>query len=287
MKHRICLLALVVGLMAGAAAGQERHPAKAELLANVASIKPGEAFAVGVRFKLEPKWHVYWKHAGQAGIPTEIDFELPEGFEVGELQYPVPVRFVQPGDILGYGYENEVMLVATVTPPADLSADSVPIKATANWLVCDDICIPGEAKLSMTLPVAEEARPANRKLFATWVNRVPAETPGDGNLISNVKTEVRPDGRGAANVTTLALTAPIDGIDFYPAGDPGLRVENIKVQPVDEKQVKINYTITPLAGRKQWPAELEGLVVYTAPDGERIGTMITFPTPAQPADSED
>lgn len=286
MKPQLCVSILVLGLLSGVAWGQPAQPATAELVASVEAIKPGEAFHVGVRFRIEPKWHIYWKHAGQAGIPTEVTFELPEGFTVGEVLYPVPVKFVQPGDIIGYGYEKEVLLMAYVTPPEDLSIDQVPVKATARWLVCAETCIPGNAELSMSLPVSSESRPANTDLFAAWAPRIPAVVDGYGHLITDVKTEVRQDGRDAINTTTFTAFSPLKDVDFYPASDPGLRIEDIQVEQTGEKQFRLTYRISPLAGRKQWPPQLEGLVVYTGPVG-RHGTMITFPTPALPAAGQD
>ena len=42
------------------------HLVKAELLADVSSVKPGEPFTVGVLLKMKPHWHVYWKNPGDS-----------------------------------------------------------------------------------------------------------------------------------------------------------------------------------------------------------------------------
>jgi len=290
VKLQLCVFMLVLGVMGAAASAQQSaaasSPVTAELVASVEAVKAGEPFMVAVRFNIQPKWHIYWKHGGQAGIPTEVKFELPEGFTVGEVAYPVPIKFVQPGDIIGYGYENEALLMAYVTPPEELSIREVPIKARAKWLVCAETCIPGRQDLSMTLPVTDESRPANAALFAEWTARVPAVIDGYGQLITNVKTEVRQDGRDAVNTTTFSAFATLSDVDFYPAGDPGLRIEDIKVEQTGEKEFRVTYTISPLAGFKQWARELEALVVYTGPAG-RHGTMITFPTPEPPAEKQN
>ena len=96
-----------------AAAQPDDHPAKVELLANVSAIKPGEPFTVGIRFTMQPHWHVYWLNPGDSGMPPQVKWKLPEGFTVSELQFPVPKKFEQPGDMVGYGYEDEVLLTAT------------------------------------------------------------------------------------------------------------------------------------------------------------------------------
>ena len=104
----------------------------------------GAPFKVGVLFRIAPEWHIYWKYPGDAGLATEVKFELPKGFVAGELRWPLPQSFLQPGDVTGYGYSDEVMLTAEVTPPKDLPVgEEFAIRAKASWLSCRDICRPG------------------------------------------------------------------------------------------------------------------------------------------------
>lgn len=149
---------------------------KTELFADVSAVEAGKPFTVGVLFKIAPGWHIYWKEPGDAGLSTLIDFKAPAGFTVGELQYPQHLTFNQPGDIVGYGYKDEVMLFATVTPPAELKSDApVTITAESSWLCCENICVPGEAKQEIQLPIGSAA-PNQETLFATWRERTPPAT---------------------------------------------------------------------------------------------------------------
>src|SRR4051812_30288621 len=93
---------------------------QAELLADVKTVEAGKPFTVGVLLKIKPGWHVYWINPGDAGRATKVTFNLPEGWKAGELKYPLPVHFDQTGGILGYGYHDEVMLTAQITPPQNL-----------------------------------------------------------------------------------------------------------------------------------------------------------------------
>src|SRR5687768_7951944 len=105
------ILAPLLGLLAAPALAQPNQDlVKAKLLADVSAVKPGEAFTVGLRLSIEPGWHVYWTNPGDSGAPTSVKLKLPAGFKAGPVQYPVPIRFNQPGDVLGYGYEDELML---------------------------------------------------------------------------------------------------------------------------------------------------------------------------------
>src|SRR5678815_3819103 len=72
---------------------------KAELLADVSAIQPGQPFHVGVLLKIKPQWHVYWKNPGESGVATILDLKLPEGFKASPVQYPVPRQHEDPGGI--------------------------------------------------------------------------------------------------------------------------------------------------------------------------------------------
>lgn len=148
---------------------------KAELLADTTAVQPGVPFRVAVRYSIAPEWHIYWTNPGDGGLPTTVTFDLPEGFEVSGPLYPTPLRFTQPGDIEGFGYENEVLLISTITPPATLESDTVAIKARSVWLVCRDVCLPGQAKMDLTLPVGKALRDHDSaEVFARWTRQLPA-----------------------------------------------------------------------------------------------------------------
>src|SRR5688500_219418 len=83
-------------LATSAEAGKQEH-VKAQLLADVSAAKPGATFTLGVLLTLDPHWHVYWTNPGDSGRATSVKFQAPAGVTVGELRYPVPIRFDQPG----------------------------------------------------------------------------------------------------------------------------------------------------------------------------------------------
>jgi len=87
-----------------AAAPAGKDLVTATLLADVDSVKAGKTFNLGVLLKIKPGWHVYWKNPGDSGMATKVNWKLPQGFEAGELRFPVPTRFVQPGDVITFGY---------------------------------------------------------------------------------------------------------------------------------------------------------------------------------------
>jgi thiol:disulfide interchange protein len=151
----------------------------ASLIAEVRNVIPGRPLQVALRQKIESGWHTYWSNPGESGLPTTIDWSLPHGFSAGPIVWPTPVRFTV-GPVVGYGYENEVILPVTIDVPSGLQPGSgVTISAHASWLVCSDICIPEEADLSLSLPagIAPDPDRDAAQAFATARARTPTPNP--------------------------------------------------------------------------------------------------------------
>ncbi len=156
------LLLLLVALPALVFAG-ESLPVKsgavtASLVTDAAAIVPGQPFTVALRLQHEPQWHTYWIAPG-TGYPTTLNWTLPEGFKAGNLQWPAPhTLHDSSGKIVGNGYGGDSYLLVEITPPATLAAGSTTIlTATTEWLMCLDVCMPGDANLTLALPVAATA----------------------------------------------------------------------------------------------------------------------------------
>jgi len=144
---------------------------KASLVASETSIQPGHPFTVALRLEHEPHWHTYWLNPG-TGLPTELKWHLPEGWKAGEIQWPAPIILKDhTGTIVGSGYEGETFLPVTITPPADLTPGSrIDLKADADWLMCSDVCIPGNSPVALALPVSTDAP----KPDPTWSGKISA-----------------------------------------------------------------------------------------------------------------
>ena len=107
---------------------------------------------VGIRLAHEPKWHTYWQQPG-TGLPTEIAWQLPDGWTAGPIRWPAPMRvYDTSGNLAGNGYEDVTYLPIELTPPAGLAHGTpVTLRAKVDWLMCKDVCIPGSAALELIL----------------------------------------------------------------------------------------------------------------------------------------
>ncbi|MEE4331280.1 MAG: protein-disulfide reductase DsbD domain-containing protein, partial [Wenzhouxiangella sp.] len=151
----------------------QRDHIEVELIAETTSVQPGAPLRVGLRLLPDPGWHTYWRNPGDSGIPTEIDWDLPPGVSASPIAWPYPGAMPM-GHLINYGYKGEHLLPVTLEVPADLAVgDDFVIRAEASWLVCEEICIPGDAELALSLPVANDSPGldlANEELFA-WADQ--------------------------------------------------------------------------------------------------------------------
>lgn len=154
-----CLLFLVSAFAAGQGESElvlGEH-VDAQLVADHTAAVPGQSLWVALRLVHEEHWHTYWKNPGDAGKPTVINWQLPDGVEAGEIVWPLPERFDLPADLVDFGYTGEIFLLTELSIADAFSATSLQLGAEAQWLECDEICIPGGATVALSMPVAESA----------------------------------------------------------------------------------------------------------------------------------
>jgi len=132
-----------------------RAQVQASLVAADTSVQRGHSLTVALRLDQQPTWHTYWISSG-TGYPTSLHWGLPAGWTPGPIQWPVPTVIRDAnGNITGNGYEGIVELPVTLTPAGNLKpGEHVTLEAQAKWLMCSDICIPGQANVTLTLPVS-------------------------------------------------------------------------------------------------------------------------------------
>ena len=168
------LLVLVLSVFTVPSTAQEiPNPVETELVSNVITVKPGDSFKLGVLFKIDPGWYIYWKNPGDSGLPTEVDFTVPANFKAGELNWPAPSKFQNATAGTDFGYKKSILLWSDIKVPAKAKVNSVlTIQAEVSWLSCKEICIPGRAILKYNLHLSDSSTTANTDLFSKWQERL-------------------------------------------------------------------------------------------------------------------
>src|SRR5215471_17174512 len=131
MRFAAALLSLAgsMAVRAGIACAQggaaEGKHVTASLVAETQSIVPGRPFQLALRQQIEPGWHTYWSNPGDSGLPTTIEWTLPQDFRAGPIAWPTPKRIAY-GPVVDYGYENEILLPVTIEAPASIGPSASP-----------------------------------------------------------------------------------------------------------------------------------------------------------------
>jgi DsbC/DsbD-like thiol-disulfide interchange protein len=185
-------LALLLGAATARAEGTPIPHGALELIADKQWLPVGGAIDVGLHFQLEKGWHIYWVNPGDSGEPPRVSWQLPSGItagatEAGKIEWPTPQRFQTSSSIVDYGYVDAVLLILPLHVDANVAAQATAkIGADVKLLICShEMCVPGKAQLSLTLPVksqpaAVDAR--NAELFTATRKSLPRPAPANWKL---------------------------------------------------------------------------------------------------------
>ncbi|MBL6076477.1 thioredoxin family protein [Belnapia sp. T18] len=272
MRRLLALLLLLILLpgpgRAAESAAQRSPRAEATLVADRVAVAPGESVRLGLRLKLAPGWHTYWRHAGDAGAAPEIALTLPEGATAGGIAWPVPRR-IPNGPLMSFGYEGEVLLPLPVTVPADATGRFT-VEAEANWLVCAELCIPEEGRFRLDLPLTDNGRadPALAPLFAAAEAAVPRPSP----WVARAALEGR---RGSLTLIGEGLsTAALREAEFFPH-KAGL-IENAAPQRLTARDGALTLGLARPEGAAL-PQRLTGVVALVDAAGVRSAYEVSAP----------
>jgi thiol:disulfide interchange protein DsbD len=118
------------------------------------ALVPGETAWLGLDLKIESGWHIYWPGVNDTGSPPELQVTAPDGFKIGQTQWPAPHRSLANGGILDHTYEGRVLLLIPVDVPKDAKpGSSAAFSVKVSWVVCSDVCIAEKGSTGLTLPI--------------------------------------------------------------------------------------------------------------------------------------
>ena len=142
--------------------------ARISLIKDHSDFVPGTSINIGLKVSMDKGWHTYWRNPGDSGGPIEIDWNLPKGFIVSDIKWPLPEKIEYP-PLMTYGYEDFVIYPMVLSIPADYSDDY--FEMNADILICADVCIPESGKISSNLLDIE-----SDSLIYEWLESVPSKS---------------------------------------------------------------------------------------------------------------
>ncbi|KAF0180735.1 MAG: cytochrome c bioproteinis protein transmembrane region, partial [Caulobacteraceae bacterium] len=274
MSLRAFLFSVLALFAAGAAHAQpvRTQNVETELVSSRAAVAPGETVTLVLRQKIRAGWHTYWINPGDSGEPTRLTWTLPPGFAAGPLLHPAP-RVDQLGPVTTYVHEGEVLYPLAVEVPANARVGAnASLSAKANWLVCDEICIPEEGVLELSLPVRAEGRDDARgtSLAREAIDALPeAMTPLGFDFEVGDEIEISFPGTGAPDNAITAAVA--DGRLRNPVYFPYAQslIDHAAPQKVEIGEGAVTFELAPSLSFNRADAKGEGLLVAEINEGGR------------------
>lgn len=262
---------------------EEAQHATATLISQYEAIVPYGEAPIALKLVIEPGWHVYWQNPGDSGLPPQVTWQnLDDNLSIEIMPWPVPHKISTP-PLVSYGYENQVLIPFNLHLEEGRPGESVYIEATAEWLVCKEVCLPEKQKVTMTLPTAEVAieNQAYYSLFTETMKLLPQAAPEgiaaetDGKFID----VILPNGVTMASfvpghegvildaaeqiMQQSRLRIEVDSVGTKQSYLQGLLLTNLgnwKIEPSLETVISLPKFDTPLPSGKIWLAILFALL---------------------------
>jgi len=180
------------------------------LVASEGDYNEGDVFWLGLKFSLDDGWHSYWKNPGDAGFPPSLTWTHNDSVKIGAIHWPIPKRITYES-LTDYGYHHDSTLLLPVTL-SEGAKDSV-ISLKADWLVCNNICVPETATLNINIndlsTIADAQVISNAEAALPTLSKAKASLTYD-ETNSNIINVTLPLGDDAA-------AASADAYEIYPA----------------------------------------------------------------------
>jgi DsbC/DsbD-like thiol-disulfide interchange protein len=152
---------------------------KVALVSEQDAVVPGKQFWLGLKFDLDPGWHIYWVNAGDSGEPPKVEWHMPQGFRASDIQWPYPER-LKSSSFVDYGYQDHVLLMVPVHAPLDLKVgERVSLEGHLRWVVCREVCIPARQDVTLVLATQPATASGSNDLFEVTRKRLPKPMPSN------------------------------------------------------------------------------------------------------------
>ena len=259
--------ALLPAALHGAASPWQENPHSSVRLITPYATAPRQGeLRLGVQFRLAPGWHAYWKNPGSAGYPPKFTAETP-GLSILDTRFPAPERFDLPGDLVAFGYAEEVVYPIAARLEASPAGATLRLVADVDYLVCEVECVPYRYDLAIDQPVGDApvSDAETAALLAAWEARVPAAI--ESLPAARVAADLEEDGSGGRRLA-LEVTGIADGakaelfLESHPEFDLGR-----PVAAPTPGGVRFTVPLAPLDRNRPLPSDTQFAWTLTGLDG--------------------
>ena len=222
-----------------------------------------KSLQVGLEFKLEPEWKIYWKNPGDAGLPPEINFSQSQNIYSYEVQWPLPTRIKETEDLISNVYLNKVVLpIKLIFKNLD---EPIFLNGNLKFQVCKTICIPMETNFSVKISKEDNLKDNIFDVLQDALSNVPVKNIDVGITESDLNW-VSEDNFNLLIKSKYDL--PKDEINIFVEKEKGdaLKIYEIKsIKYLDNNRISIDF----LADDEDLESYMENkkLIVYFSMGG--------------------
>lgn len=227
---------------------------------------------VALRLKLQNGWHTYWRNPGDAGEAPDVTVTADGAFsgKASTIVWPTPHR-IPDASLMSYAYTGDVVLPMELPlhPAGAQASGPTTLKAHASWLVCENVCVPEEADLAVTLQPGPAHPSTEAPLFAATAEATPVPSPYAATVSAD----------GVLTIKGSDLSAPAVQDAWFMPDQPGL-IDQAAAQKftVQDGNVALTLKRLPEFAATQ---PLSGLLVLKdAAGSERALSLTAKPVPA-------
>lgn len=262
----ILFLSFLLGPQPFLPAAQAASHTNPKLILPVEAVRPGDTFLAGIELAMQPGWHTYWRHGGDSGAPTTVDWKLPAGVTAGPIRWPAPERFAE-ADLVTFVYHGTVTLIVPISVAATVPAGSIDLAANLRWLECKESCIPGRGSIEGRLVIGPESRPSPQsKAVELAAQQLPLPLPPEA-------ASAAWDGPPTLEERPLVIrwhAPPGPGSpEFFPDGAQAFEVRTLTDRlPGSTGEVVLRKKVRKLEG--DWPRQLTGVLALLDTGGKPL-----------------
>ena len=252
LLRRISLI-LLISLYPAAALSlasdwQKAEYSSARLVAGeLETLSPGKvALSAALEIKLEHGWKTYWRSAGDAGFPLDVEVSSEsKNVESAKLHWPFPKRFVEEWGLEVFGFKDRLLIPVTIqfkdpTAPRE-------VKLTAHYAVCSDICLSEEQTFTVTVPTGYQPDPEMVAMVQEAWATVPKENTMEGLKITGVSILRESKDGGVLEVKAETTDEEFINPEVFVEGNAGIRFPLARTElAADKRQVgfQVPYTLS-------------------------------------------
>ena len=251
----IQLLFFIVFAITSFSFAQQKSLVEAKLVVDSFSPQKDSIISIGVLINLKDDWHIYWRNPGDSGLPTDIEFTLPNGIVASEIKFPTPKIFYSE-DIVNYGYDKEVLLISDLKVPQNYSEKEINISAKLTSLICKELCKAFDTTLTLKISLSENYL-AEKSIFDLFYRTRELLPIKDYNIkISAVK---KSNSISLLLDKYFATGIEIKSFNFYPYQEV---IFKNKVNQVNNDLGKyLELVLEPEPFRSEEPKEVSGIIL--------------------------